>query len=109
MKKFIVLYKGPATPMEDMTEEQNKTQMGLWQAWIAKAGTGLVDVGFPMANGRVVVDDGSSAEASALNGYSIVQAEDMDGALSLVQDHPFLSAKSGKFSLEVFELLPVPM
>ena len=33
----------------------------------------------------------------------------MDEALKLVDGHPFLSAHSGKFSVEVFELLPVPV
>ncbi|HUA13030.1 MAG TPA: YciI family protein [Candidatus Sulfotelmatobacter sp.] len=109
MKKFILLYKGPATPMDQMSEEQNKTQMQAWQAWAGKAGSGLVDMGSPMANGSAVVDDGSSSTASDLNGYSIIQAEDMNAAKAMLEGHPFLSDKSGKFSIEVFELVPIQM
>ncbi|HUC95467.1 MAG TPA: YciI family protein [Candidatus Saccharimonadia bacterium] len=44
-----------------------------------------------------------------LNGFTIIQAENMDEALKLVDGHPFLSDKTGNFSVEVFELLPTPM
>jgi hypothetical protein len=108
MKKFILLYNGPATPMEEMTPEQSqKTLMG-WKSWMEKVGTALTDMGSPMANGQVVVDDGSTGAATPLNGYSIIQAEDMTGALALVDGHPFLSDKTGAFSVEVFELMPAP-
>ena len=109
MKKFILVYNGPATPMEQMTEEQGKKTMALWQTWMEKVGGALVDIGAPMANGRAVVDDGSEGEATDLNGYTIIEAEGMDEAVRLVEGHPFLSDHSGKFSVEVFELLPVPL
>lgn len=109
MSKFILLYNGPATPMEQMTEEQGKKNMAVWQSWMEKVGGALVDVGSPMAPGKAVVDDGSSGTATALNGYSIVEAGTMDEALELVDGHPFLSDKTGKFSVEVFELMPLPM
>lgn len=109
MKKFILLYRGPATPMEKMTPEQGQKTMAGWKTWMAKVGSALTDVGFPMANGRSVVDDGSKGTPPELNGYSIIQASDMNAALKLVDGHPFLSDKSGKFSVEVYELLPMPM
>ena len=62
-----------------------------------------------MANGEAVVGDGSSDAATQLNGYSIVEADDMDAAKALVDGHPFLSDGGGAFSVEVHELLPVPM
>ena len=64
--------------------------------------------GQPMAKGESVVDDGSEGKALQLSGYSIIQAEDMASAKELVDGHPFLSDKTGAFSVEVFELLPVP-
>jgi YCII-related domain len=109
MKKFILLYKGPAAPMGQMTPEQTEKQRNAWGAWMGKVGSALVDVGAPMADGHAVVDDGSSGTASDLNGYSIVQADDISSALALIDGHPFLSDKSGKFSVEVFELIPIEM
>jgi hypothetical protein len=61
-----------------------------------------------MQDGRAVIDDGSEGSATDLNGYSIIEAEDMASALALVDGHPFLSDKTGHFTVEVFELMPVP-
>ncbi len=108
MKKFIILYNGPATPPERMSPEKTQEIMGKWKTWMEKVGNGMVDMGQPMANGQSVVDDGSFSQTLELSGYSIIQAETMDQALELVKDHPFLSDQTGKFSVEVFELLPVP-
>ncbi|HUD06924.1 MAG TPA: YciI family protein [Candidatus Saccharimonadales bacterium] len=109
MAKFILLYKGPATPMDQITKEDGEKIMTGWKAWMDKMGAALVDVGQPMANGKSVVDDGSAGTPTDLNGYSIVEAGSIDEATQLVQDHPFLSDKTGKFSVEVFELMPMPM
>ncbi len=38
MGKFIFLYKGPATPMDQFTEEQSSAQMAAWGAWMEKVG-----------------------------------------------------------------------
>jgi hypothetical protein len=108
MKKFIVLYKGPATPMEQMTEEQSKAANDGWSKWMEAHQGDIVDIGLPMANGKAIVDDGSTGTPDDLNGYTIVQADDMDGALKIVEGHPFLSEGKGKFSLEVYELMPMP-
>ncbi len=109
MTKFILLYNGPATPTENMTPEQMQGVMQKWKEWMEKLGDALVDVGQPMANGVSIVDDGSEGTATELSGYSIVQAEDMSGARALAADHPFLSDNSGKFAVEIHELMPVPM
>jgi hypothetical protein len=42
------------------------------------------------------------------NGYTIVEADILDDAQALVKDHPFLSEGNGRFSIEIFELLPMP-
>lgn len=108
MKKFILLYNGPATKAEDMDPAMVKEVMAKWGEWMDKLGSSMVDMGQPMANGEAVVDDGSEGKALQLSGYSIIQAEDMATAKKLVEDHPFLSDKTGKFSVEIFELQPVP-
>lgn len=108
MKKFILLYNGPATPVEQMEPEKVQKTMEAWVAWMEKVGDHMLDMGQPMANGEAVVDNGTTAAATQLSGYSIIQAKDMSAAKDLVVDHPFLSDKSGKFSVEIHELLPVP-
>jgi len=69
MSKYIFVYKGPATDMSDMTEEQSKAVLDAWNQWITKLGTSLVDIGQPMANGISVVDDGSAGVPALLNGF----------------------------------------
>jgi hypothetical protein len=108
MSKFILLYNGPATPPEQMDKELVGKIMNAWKTWMEKIGPSMVDMGQPMANGRSVVDDGSSKQALELSGYSIIEADNMDEAVKLVDGHPFLSDKTGKFSVEVFELMPAP-
>ncbi|HEV7167607.1 MAG TPA: YciI family protein [Micrococcaceae bacterium] len=109
MSKFIYLYRGPATPMDQFTPEQSEAQMAAWQGWMGKVGSALLDGGSPFAGGTAVVDDGSTAAASDLSGYTIVEAQNLEGAKALTQGHPFLSDGNGKFSLEIFELVDMQM
>jgi hypothetical protein len=77
MKKFILFYKGPATPPGASHDK--------WPAWFNKLGDKLVDIGSPMKNGLVLHGDGSTSDsATDLNGYSIIQAENINDAISLV-------------------------
>ena len=109
MAKFMMVYKGPATDMSDMTEEETNAVMAAWKQWMDNVGPALVDIGQPMANGSSVVDDGSQGTAALLNGYSVVEAPDMEGARNLTRGHPFLSDGKGNFAIDIYELMPVPM
>ena len=109
MAKFMYLYNGPATDMANMTEEQSRGFLKKWDLWMCKDGNALVDAGAPTAKGVAVVDDGSSKSALPVAGFSIVEAQDIEGAKRLAEGHPFLSDKTGKFSIEIFEILPSPV
>ena len=104
MSKFIYIYQGPATPMDQFTPEQSEKETAAWGAWMGRIGSALVDGGAPFARGAAVVDDGSTAAAADLTGYSIVEAADLDQAKALADGHPFLSEGKGRFSLQIFEL-----
>lgn len=107
MSKFILLYRGPATPMENMSEEEGKAQMEAWGAWMGRVGSALTDMGNPFGARTAVADDGTSPEPGDLNGYSVVEAADIEAARALCDNHPFLSEGKGRFSVEVFELVPM--
>src|SRR6266700_3657261 len=47
MSKYLYLYRGPATQMDTMSEEDSAAQMKAWGDWIGRLGTSLVDVGNP--------------------------------------------------------------
>ncbi len=105
----MIVYKGEATDPSAMSEEDAAAVMAKWGAWMEIVGSALVDVGTPLGGGTSVVDDGSSGTATSLSGYSVVQADDMAGAVALVDGHPYLSEGKGDFAIDIYEMLPVPM
>lgn len=107
MAKYILIYRGPATPMADITPEMGEAIMAEWNNWIGKVGSALVEVGSPFAAGSGVRGDGTDGPAADLNGYSIVEAESLDAAKGLCDHHPFLSSGTADFSVDVYELLPM--
>jgi hypothetical protein len=109
MSQYILVYKGEATDMAEMTPEQGAEVMAKWGVWMEKVGGALTDIGSPFGPASSVVDDGSSGAPGALTGYSIVEAEDMAGARTLCDLHPYLSEGSGDFAIDIYELMPVPM
>lgn len=108
MAKYMMIYKGEATDMADMTPEQGAEVMAKWMAWINKVGDGLTDVGTPFGPGSSVVDDGSQGTPSASTGYSIVEADSLEEAVALADGHPYLSDSDGEYAIDIFELMPVP-
>jgi hypothetical protein len=107
MSKYLYLYRGPATPMEDFTPEQGEQQMKAWTEWMGTAGSAVVDQGNPLTPRASVRDDGTAAEPSDQNGYTIVEAEDLDAARALLAGHPFLLEGKGRFAVEIFEIQPM--
>jgi hypothetical protein len=107
MSKYLYLYRGPATPMDDFTPEQGEQIQQAWNEWIARSGPALVDVGMPCGARTALADDGTTREPSDQNGYSIVEAGSLDAAKSLLVDHPFLTEGKGRFAVEIFELVPM--
>lgn len=108
MSRFMMIYKGDATDMADMTEEEGAAVMAKWGVWMEKVGPALTDVGTPFGPGGSIVDDGSTGPGIGLTGYSIVEADSLEHASALTDDHPYLSEGAGNYSIEIFELMPVP-
>ena len=108
MPKFIMVYKGDATDMSELTEEQSGEIMAKWGAWIQGVGPALSDIGSPFGPGSSLVDDGTTGTAASLTGYSIVEADALGGAEALTAGHPYLSEGKGDYAIDVYELLPVP-
>lgn len=109
MAKFMMVYKGAATDMADMSMEETNAVMAKWAAWMEEVGSALSDIGTPFGPGTSLVDDGTSGTAVSLTGYSIVEADDIAAAKGLADDHPFLSEGKGDYAIDLYELLPVPV
>lgn len=109
MPKFMMVYKGEATDMAEMTDEQAQEVMAKWAAWMEKVGPALSDVGTPFGPSTSLVDDGTVGAAVSLSGYSIVEAADLSAAQSLAQGHPYLAEGKGDYAIDIFEMMPVPV
>jgi len=110
MKKFIVIYTAPMSAMEQMKDadpEESKKGMEAWNVWAKKCGTGLVDLGQPLGPTETLSPSGSSTTGSNMVGYSILQAESMEGAKKLLEGHPHLGWNA-ECTIEVHEALPLP-
>ncbi len=111
MKKFIVIYHAPAELAAQTAklspEEQAKGMEG-WMQWAQKCGDKLVDLGAPLMGGQELIPGGKGkASHKDVTGYSILQAENMDEAKSLLQGHPHLMSNAA-CSIEVHETMPLP-
>lgn len=91
--------------MANATPEQAKAGMDAWMAWAKKAGTAIVDLGMPLGNLKKLGAKMDNA-GDNVTGYSILQADSLDSATKLFNDHPHL--KMPGFSIEVLESLPLP-
>ena len=106
MKKFMVIYHAPPEAialMSEATPEQKEEGMKPWFAWKESLGDKLLDFGTPLMGGTRLLPDGSSEMSTKqVTGYSVLKAEDMEEAKSLLSGHPHL-AWSGGCNIEVHE------
>lgn len=90
MPKYLVTYHGgPGMPTDPDAARQ---MMEAFQGWAGGVGRLLVDPGAPIGPARTVTASGSTdgQQEAAIGGYSILEAEDLEGAVALVESHPFL-------------------
>jgi len=108
MANYMMIYRGEATDTSDMSEEDAAAVMAKWGVWMESVGPALTSVGAPFGPGTSLVDDGTTRSALSLTGYSVVEADSAETARALADGHPYLSDGNGEFSIELFELMPVP-
>ena len=89
MTKFLVTYHGASEPDSPEAAQQ---MMAAFMAWAQKAGSALIDPGAPLGPAKVVSSTGvtDGAADAPCGGYSIIEADDIDAAVALVTDHPFV-------------------
>lgn len=97
MAKFLVLYRSSTSAREQMasaTPEQAQAGMEAWQAWAAKAGSAIVDLGAPLAG------DGD------ISGFSILETGSRAELDGLLAEHPHRQAPGA--SIDAYEFLALP-
>jgi hypothetical protein len=91
MAKFVLAYSGGSMPE---TEEAGAAVMAAWGAWLGGLGDAIVDAGNPFGSSASIASDGAVSDGSStqLTGYSIVTADSVGAATTLVKDCPALSS-----------------
>lgn len=109
MKKFLVLYKAPASAFDQMkkaTPEQQKAGMEAWMTWSKKTAGSIVDMGGPLGKSLRVTKGGTTPSTNDLGGYSVLQAESKEALAESLKGHPHFMMPDG--AIEVVELMPIP-
>lgn len=103
MAKFVLAYQGGGMP-EGEAEQQ--AVMEQWMNWFGGLGAAVVDGGNPFGASKVVGADGSVRDGgtAALTGYSIIDADSLDGAVDKAKGCPVLSSGG---SIDVYETIAV--
>lgn len=103
MTKYVLTYHGGAGMAE--TPEEMEQLMAAWGAWFGQLGESVVDGGNPFGPASTVAPDGSVSEGGVvegLSGYSVLNAADMDAAVSMAKGCPVLA---GGGSVQVSEAI----
>ena len=89
MPKFLVTYHGSNMPHDP---ESMAKARDAFMHWAGKAGPALVDPGAPIAAFRSVSSKGTQDGPAdgQFNGWSVIEAADLNAAAKLVADHPFI-------------------
>jgi hypothetical protein len=103
MTDYLLLYSGGSMPE---TEEEQKTVMEAWNAWMVKLGSSLKDGGNPFTPAsKTVSTDGSVSDGGgSASGYSILSADSLDAAAEMAKGCPVLQ---GGAKITVYETFAV--
>ena len=104
MPQYIIVYLGGDQPSNP---EEGKQHMSKYMDWLSSLGDSAVSPANPLKNTSTVNSDGtvSTGGATTMSGYTIIEANSMDAALSIAKACPFLDIGG---SLEVSELMQMP-
>ena len=105
MSQYLIVYLGgdqPASP------EEGKRHFSKYMEWLGSMGDAVVSPANPLRDTHTVSPGGAvkAGGATAMSGYTIIEADSIDAALSLAKACPFLDIGG---SLEVSELVEMPM
>lgn len=101
MTKYILAYHGGEKPSKP---ELQAALYAKWNAWAKDLGDTLIEPGNPLGNAKTVSAQGVSegGGSNPLIGYSVIIADDLDGAVEIAQSCPHLEMKGA--TMEVAEI-----
>ena len=104
MAQYIITYLGGNQPS---SPEEGKQHFAKYKKWLASLGDSVVSPANPLKDTSTVSSDGTvtTGGKTTMSGYTIVEADSMEAALSIAKACPFLDIGG---SLEVSELIEMP-
>jgi len=104
MSQYVIVYLGGDQPS---SPEEGKQHFAKYMEWLNSLGDSAVSPANPLKDTNTVNSDGSitNSGASTMSGFTIIEVESMDEALSIAKKCPFLDVGG---SLEVSELMQMP-
>ena len=104
MAQYIITYLGGDQPS---SPEEGKQHFAKYKEWLSSLGDSAVSPANPLKNTSTVNSDGTVTPGSttSMSGYTIIEADSMESALSIAKSCPFLEIGG---SLEVSELMQMP-
>jgi hypothetical protein len=105
MPQYIITYLGGDKPS---TPEEGKQHFAKYMEWLSSLGDAAVSPANPLKDTKTVSSDGSVANGgvTTMSGYTIVETDTMDAALTMAKSCPFLAIGG---SLEVSERVEMPI
>ncbi len=104
MPQYCIIYLGGDKPS---SPEEGKQQMSKYMDWLSSLGNSAISPANPLKDTSTVNSDGSvtSGSKTSMSGFTIIEADSMEAALSIAKSCPFLEIGG---SLEVSELIQMP-
>jgi len=104
MPQYIIVYLGGDQPS---SPEEGQQHFARYMEWLSSLGDSAVSPANPLKDTSTVNSDGSvtTGGTSTMSGYTIVEADSIEAALSMAKACPFLDIGG---SLEVSELVEMP-
>jgi hypothetical protein len=101
MSRYVIIYLGGEQPSDP---EEGKKHFAKYMEWLASIGDAAISPMNPLKDTSTVNADGTvkSGGATAMSGYTILEADSMEAALEIAKACPFLELGG---SLEVSELM----
>jgi hypothetical protein len=100
MPNFVIAYHGWIKSDHPEVEVENREK---WQAWLDNLGDAVINPGTPLKNSKTVTSEGitDTDVSTFLTGFTTIKAENMDKALEIAKECPFLEVGT----LEIAEIM----
>ena len=104
MPQYYIAYLGGNPPS---SPEEGQRHFAKYKEWLATLGESAISPANPLKDTHTVHSEGgvTAGGATAMSGFTIIEADSMESALSTAKSCPFLEMGG---SLEVSELMKMP-